>query len=95
MELRKRVKTRNFNPLLDNETDKTPVGIRIKIGGNTRETLDKLIEKYQHKGLLDQKGLDKVAVEIGREIDKLAAELGFGNTDSDVTDDFITVDFKF
>lgn len=95
MELRKRVKTRNFNPLLDNETDKTPVGIRIKIGGNTREILDKLIEKYQHKGLLDQKGLDKVAAEIGREIDKLAAELGFGNTDSDVTDDFITVDFKF
>lgn len=95
MELRKRVKTRNFNPLLDNETDKTPVGIRIKIGGNTRVILDKLIEKYQRKGLLDQKGLDKVAAEIGREIDKLAAELGFGNTDSDVTDDFITVDFKF
>lgn len=94
-ELRKRVKTRNFNPLLDNETDKTPVGIRIKIGGDTREILNKLIEKYQHKGLLDQKGLDKVAAEIGREIDKLAAELGFGNTDSDVTDDFITVDFKF
>jgi len=94
-ELRKRVKTRNFNPLLDNETDKTLIGIRIKIGGNMREILDKMIEKYQRKGLLDQKGLDKVAAEIGTEIDKLAAELGFGDTDSDVTDDFITVDFKF
>lgn len=94
-ELRKRVKLRNFNPLLDNEDDKNLIGIRIKVGGPIRETLDKLIEKYRANGLLDENGLDKFATEAGKEIDKLCGELGFSDNSSEMTDGFIIVDFKF
>lgn len=94
-ELRKRVKTRNFNPLLDNEDDKNLVGIRIKVGGSIRENLDKLIDKYRANGLLDDNGLDKFATEAGKEIDKLCGELGFSDNSSEMTDGFIIVDFKF
>lgn len=94
-ELRKRVKTRNFNPLLDNEDDKNLIGIRVKVGGSIRESLDKLIEKYRAKGLLDENGLDRFATEAGKEIDKLCGELGFSDNSSEMTDGFIIVDFKF
>jgi hypothetical protein len=94
-ELRKRVKLRNFNPLLDNEDDKNLVGIRIKVGGSIRENLDKLIDKYRVNGLLDEKGLDKFATKAGKEIDKLCGEFGFSDNSSEMKDGFIIVDFKF